>query len=412
MNEKQVAMGETTFSGPDTLRNGGSMFLIEELARVALQRCDNARDAIRMMGSLAEKYGYADGGECLTVIDKKEAWFFEILGCGRGKVGAVWAAQRVPDDEVAVSANIPRIGEIDRANKDYFMASDNVYSLAKENGWWDGKETFRFAYAYAPQTRTMMACRRREWRVFDLVAPSLHLDPNAENYPFSVKPDTLVTLEKMMSIFHDYYEGTPYDMRKTLTVTDKDGKNVISPMANPFMKLDELKLHRINGGWNERGERSIAVHFTVYATIIQCRNWLPDEVGALCWFALDNVASSIYVPIYANVTDLPETYKTDGRLTGFSRDAAWWAFNRVGTLAAQRWGDMHVVVDNVWKPMQKEFIKEHFVIEQEAMELIKQDRYDDAIQVLTNFTDICGNEAVERAWKLGDELWTTFDGMW
>ena len=154
------------------------------------------------------------------------------------------------------------------------------------------------------------------------------------------------------------------------------------------------------------------MHFTVYATIIQCRNWLPDEVGALCWFALDNVASSIYVPIYANVTDLPTTYKTDGRITGFSKDAAWWAFNRVGTIAAQRWGDMHVMVDNVWAPMQKEYLKEHLVIEKQALDLIDQDKYDEAIQVLTNFTDICGNEAVERAWKLGDDLWTTFDGQW
>ena len=148
MNEKQVAMGETTFSGPDTLRNGSSMFLIEELQRIALQRCDNARDAVRMMGTLAERYGYADGGECITVIDKKEAWFFEILGCGRGKVGAVWAAQRVPDDEVAISANIPRIGKIDRENKDYFMASDNVEAVALEYGLWDGQGDFVFWKAY------------------------------------------------------------------------------------------------------------------------------------------------------------------------------------------------------------------------------------------------------------------------
>ena len=126
LNEKQVAMGETTFTGPDTLRNPNSMFFIEELQRIALQRCDNARDAIWMMGSLAEKYGYADGGECITVTDKKEAWFFEILGCGKDRIGAVWAAQRVPDGEVAVSANISRIGKIDRKNKDYFMASENV----------------------------------------------------------------------------------------------------------------------------------------------------------------------------------------------------------------------------------------------------------------------------------------------
>ena len=134
-----------------------------------------------------------------------------------------------------------------------------------------------------------------------------------------MKPDTLVTLEKMISIFKDYYEGTEFDMRKNLTVTDKEGKTVISPLANPFMKADELKLNKINGGWHWRGERTIAVHFTVYATILQSRNFLPDEVGPVCWFALDNVASSIYVPLYASITELPEEYKTDGRMTGFSK---------------------------------------------------------------------------------------------
>jgi dipeptidase len=412
VNEAQLAIGESTFGGRKELKSDSGLIDCQRLCMLLLQRCCTAREAIETAGVLLKKYGWIDAGECLTIADKDEVWHLEILGPGKGKLGAVWAAQRVPDNHVAVNANASTIREINLKDKDYFMASDNVYTLAKENGWWDGKETFRFAYAYAPDTRTSMACRRREWRVLDLMAPSLHLDPNSENYPFSVKPDSLVTLEKMMSVFRDYYEGTPYDMRKTLTVTDKDGKTVISPMANPFMKLDELKLHRINGGWNERGERSIAVHFTVYATIIQCRNWLPDEIGALCWFALDNVASSIYVPIYANVTDLPSTYKTDGRITGFSKDAAWWAFNRVGTIAAKRWGDMHVMVDKVWRPMQKEYLKEHYVIEEEALNLINQDKYDEAIQVLTNFTDICGNEAVERAWKLGDDLWTTFDGMW
>ena len=144
MNEKQVAMGETTIGGRDTLRNKAGMFYIEELARLALMQCDNARDAIKVMGALAEKYGYADGGECLTVIDKKEAWFFEILGNGKDKVGAVWAAQRVPDDEVAVSANIARIGKLDLKNKDYFMASSNVEEVAKEYGLWDGEGDFIF----------------------------------------------------------------------------------------------------------------------------------------------------------------------------------------------------------------------------------------------------------------------------
>lgn len=183
-------------------------------------------------------------------------------------------------------------------------------------------------------------------------------------------------------------------------------------MANPFMKGDELKLHKINGGWNELGERNIAVHFTVYGTIIQCRANLPDEVGALCWFALDNVASSIYVPIYANVTDLPSTYKTDGRMTGFSKEAAWWAFNRVGTIACQRWGDMHKVIDNTWTPLEKQFIDEHVRIEQEAVQLLHQGQRNQAIRKLTEFTMQCGNTAVNEAWKLGDYIWTNFDGLW
>ena len=139
LNEKQVAIGETTFSGPDTLRSSNGIFLVEELCRIALQRCDNARDAVKLMGELSEKYGYIDGGECLTVADKKEVWFFEVLGCGRGEKGAVWAAQRVPDGEVAVSANIPRIGRIDRKDSKNFLASDNVEEVALKYGLWDGE---------------------------------------------------------------------------------------------------------------------------------------------------------------------------------------------------------------------------------------------------------------------------------
>ncbi len=414
VNEKQLAIGESTFGGREELKSDSGLIDCQRLCMLLLERCSTAREAIKTAGELLKKYGWIDAGECLTIADKNEVWHLEILGPGKGKLGAVWAAQRVPDDHVAVNANASTIREINLKDKDFFMASDNVYSLAEENGWWSKKsgETFRFAYAYAPQTRTMLACRRREWRVFDLLAPSLKLDPNAENYPFSVKPDSLVTLSDMVRVFQDYYEGTEYDMRKNLTVTDKDGKTVISPLANPFMKTDELKLHKVNGGWHALGERNIAVWFTVYATIIQCRSDLPDEVGALCWFALDNVASSVYVPIYANVTDLPSEYKTCGRETGFSREAAWWAFNRLGTLASQRWGDMREVVDMTWKPMQKAFFDIQKEIENTALSMLKEGRRDAAIQFLTDYTSTCGRDAIDKAWKAGDLIWTAFDGMW
>ena len=124
------------------------------------------------------------------------------------------------------------------------------------------------------------------------------------------------------------------------------------------------------------------------------------------------MASSIYVPIYANVTDLPTTYKTDGRMTGFSKEAAWWGFNRVGSLACQRWGDMHIVIDKTWEPLEKQFIDEHKDVEQKALQLLKSGNRQEAIRILTDFTNRCGNTAVETAWKLGDRIWTDFDGMW
>lgn len=413
LNEKQLAIGESTFSSRPELQSDSGLIDCTALCMLLMERCSTARQAIKTAGELLKTYGWNDAGECLTIADQNEVWHLEIVGPGKGKFGAVWAAQRVPDEHISVNANASTIREIDLKNKEYFMASENVFSVAEENGWYDKKkEPFRFAYAYAPESRAMLACRRREWRVFDLVAPSLKLDPNSENYPFSVKPDTLVSLEKLVTIFKDYYEGTEYDMRKTLTVTDREGKTIISPMANPFMKADELKLNRINGGWHWRGERAIAVHFTVYATILQCRSWLPDEIGGLCWFALDNVASSIYVPFYAGITDFPEAYKTCGRQTGFSKDAAWWRFNRLGTIAAKRWGDMSPVINEVWGPMQSTFFADQQKIEQEALQLFQTGKRDEAIRFLTKYSNDCGNKALDAAWETGDLIWTIFDGAW
>ncbi|MDY0016128.1 MAG: C69 family dipeptidase, partial [Bacteroidales bacterium] len=238
MNEKQLAIGESTFGGRSSLQSDVGLIDCQRLCTLMLERCSTARQAITVAGELLKTYGWIDAGECLTIADKNEVWHFEIMGPGKGNKGAVWAAQRVPDEHISVNANASTIKEIDTANKDYFMYSDNVFSLALDSGWWDGKEPFRFCYAYAPASRALLAARRREWRVFDLLAPSLKLDPNMENYPFSVKPDTLITLEKMMSVFKDYYEGTEYDLRKNITVKGDSGKMVISPLANPFMSVD------------------------------------------------------------------------------------------------------------------------------------------------------------------------------
>ena len=413
MNEKQLAIGESTFGGRSELKSDTGLIDCQRLCGLMLARCSTAREAIRMAGELLKEFGWIDAGECLTIADKNEVWHLEIVGPGKGKKGAVWAAQRVPDEHISVNANASRIRQIDTKNHNDFMFSDNIFDVALENGWWKPDDgPFEFCYAYAPSTRNSIACRRREWRVFNLLAPSLGLDAHAENYPFSVKPDQPVSLQDMVTVLQDYYEGTPFDMRKNITVANDSGKMVISPLANPFMTRDELKMHRVNGGWHELGERTIAVRFAMYATIIQCRDWLPDEIGGVCWFALDNPASSIFVPIYCGVNDLPKTYKTCGRITGFSKDAAWWAFNRLSSLATRRWGDTQKDLQAVWKPLQTEWFEKQKVVEDTALKLYDPKKKKNAIDYLTKYSSNCGNTAVNKAWDLGDALWNKYDGMW
>jgi dipeptidase len=410
LNTRQLGIGESTFGGRNELQSDEGLIDCQRLCQLMLERESTARGAIHLAGELLATYGWNDAGEALTIADKNEVWHFEVVGPGKGKTGAVWIAQRVPDDHVSVNVNASTIKEIDLENKDYFMASENIFQVAIDNGWYNPEEeTFRFCYASAPHSRTSFASRRREWRVFDLLAPSLNLDPNAENFPFSVKPDTLVTLEKLISVFKDYYQDTPFDMRKTLTVTDKDGKTVISPLASPHMPYDANKLFRINGGWGWLGERTIARWYTMYATIIQLRNWLPDEIGGVEWLAMDNVSSSIYVPIYGSVTDLPMQYKTPGRVNGYTLNSAWWIFNRLGTLTAQRWGDMHKDVDAVWNPMEKDFIQKQKQIDEEALKLYNKKKPEKTIEFLTSYSTKQGEKVMQEAIRLGDFLWTKYD---
>lgn len=419
MNEKQLGIGESTFGGREELQSDAGLIDCQRLCQLMVERCATAREAIQMAGELVKEYGWNDYGEALTIADPKEVWHFEIVGPGKGKVGAVWVAQRVPDDHISCNVNASTIKEIDLSKPDYFMASNNIYDVAKENGWWNENETFRFCYAYAPESRNAIGSRRREWRIFDLLAPSLKLDPNAQDYPFSIKPDKKVSLEDLVMVFKDYYEGTPYDMTRSIKATDENGKTIISPLANPFMPYDQLEISNVSGGWYSvdhesgkidfLGERTIARWYTMYATIIQCRDWLPDEIGGVVWLAQDNVATSVYVPVYCSVTDLPKSYKIPGRVNGYTRESAWWAFNRMGTLAAQRWGDMRHDVDAVWNPMQKDLFENQKSVEEEALKLYNKKKPQKTVEYLNKYSNDWANKVVDEAWKLGDFLWTKYD---
>jgi dipeptidase len=416
MNDAQLAIGESTFGGRDCLQSDEGLIDCQRLCKLLLQRCTKAREAIRTAGKLLNEYGWNDAGECLTIADPKEVWHLEIVGPGKGNTGAIWAAQRVPDDEISVNANASRIMEIDLDDQDYFMASGNIFDMAKDSAWYNPeKESFKFAYAYAPDSRQSIAARRREWRVFDLLAPSLKLSPTAENYPFSVKPDEKVKLEDMVMVFKDYYQGTPYDMRRNITTADENGKQIISPLANPFMPYDELDILDVSGSWYHvsddgdirfLGERTIARWYTMYGTITQSRDWLPDDVGGVVWLAQDNIATSIYIPVYCGTRDLPESYKVPARETGYTLKSAWWAFNRLGTLTAQRWGDMHQDVDAVWNPMQKKLFDDQAGFEKKVVNMKSEKQRRDE---LTDYTIKQGNSVVQKAIEMGNLLWTKYD---
>ena len=397
-NEKQVAIGETTFGGPDTLVNAAGWFTIEELERVALQRCDNARDAIRLMGSLAEQYGYGDSGECLTVADKNEVWQFEIVGVGKDRIGAAWVAKRIPDDHVGVSANIPRIGKIDRKDKD-MMASANVEKVALDNGLWDGKGTFIFWKAFNTDYAKGKNFNDREWFILNHLAPSLGLTYDMDELPFSVKPDNKVDVREVMALYRETYEGTEFDMTKNVKMARAANRQhpadtIVSPLANPWLTGNmQNTLNTIAPGTIEF-RRTVAVAWCAYSHITQLRSWLPDEVGGVCWLSLDNPGQSPRIPVFSGTTALPKAYETCGQKQ-YVPDCALWQFRRANKLATLS-----------WQTTKEGFHQEILRLENLALDGLPGTCSSPA--VLNAYTEYIYQEGV-RSWKaLEEKYWLQF----
>ncbi len=351
LNEKQLAMGETTIGGRDTLRNRQGMFTIEELQRIALERCTTAREAIRLMGQLVKQYGYGDSGECLTIADKNEVWIFEVFGEGPKKIGGVWAAQRIPDDEIAVSANISRIGRLDLNDPDHYMASDNVHDVARRLKLWDGKQEFSFwrVYSGGNYLKEPKNYSVREYYIMNALAPSLHLSDTIQELPLSVKPDSLVSVERVMALLGSYYEGSDKNLSGRHRIPnpkrkDKQGNlvanepdSIVSPVSNPWMRPDEINMYYAMGDSAMKNIRTVSVSWCAYSTVIQLRSWLPDEVGGVCWMALDNPGESPRFPIFSGTTELPKLLQVCGQHSDRD-DAALWHYRKANRLATVRWG--------------------------------------------------------------------------
>ncbi|MFO7892433.1 MAG: C69 family dipeptidase [Longimicrobiales bacterium] len=405
MNEHQVGIGETTWGGRRELRSENGLFLIEELERLMLERATTAREAIAIADSLTAEHGYIDVGECLTVIDPTEVWQLEIIGPGEGRTGAVWVAARIPDDHVAVSANIPRIGEVELDDPDRFLASANLYSRAEELGLWDpaSGEPFKFWQVYGGRDANHA---RREWRVLSLAAPSLGLDPEAPELPLSVKAERKLGPRDVMAMFRDTYEGTPYDPIGNLVVKDREGVERVSPEATPWMSRSEMALlNALEPGVVPR-ERTIAVSRCAYSTVIQARGWLPDPIGGIVWFGLDNPATTARIPLFAGITDVPPSFKRCDQ-HGFTTESAGWAFRRASRLAEVEWGSTRDEVMAVVMALEDRAFAELPDVEERALALYDVSP-DSARAYLTTYSSDFARAAEQRYWELGDRFWARF----
>lgn len=344
LNERQLAIGESTFGGPDTLVNPDAMFLIEELERIVLQRCTTARQAINLIGKLVAKYGYADGGECITIADKKEVWQMEIIGCGRTRIGGLWVAQRVPDDHVAVSCNIPRIGRLQRDNPDYFLCSDSIEATALRYYLWDGEGEFVWWKAFNASYANGRNFREREWFIFNSLAPSQGFTMDMAELPFSVRPDSPVDVTDVMRLLRSTYEGTDMDMTKNLKVVVNrkrdDGSTykdtVVSPVANPWLTGTMQQTLNMLAPGTISFKRTVSVAWCSYSFVAQLRDWLPDPVGGICWMAVDNPGQSPRIPIFCGTTELPAAFARCGQKS-YDPEAWLWQFRRANKLATVQW---------------------------------------------------------------------------
>ncbi len=408
LNEKQLAIGETTIYGREELRNESGLFLIEELQKIALQRCTTARDAIRLIGRLAEEYGYADLAECITIADPREVWHFEIAGSGKGKPSALWCAQRIPDDHVGICANIPRISTVDFNNPDMFMYSSNLKKAAKDLGYWDGKEPLKFWKVINGKKPFAI----REYYVFSTLAPSLNLSFDAEELPFSVKPEKRLSAQDVMKFFRETYEGTQWDMTKNLMVTvkkkDASGneveEKVKSPMASNWMNADWRNLiNELKPGTIER-QRTIAITGCSYSHVIQCRSWLPDEVGAVAWFSFDNPGQSPRIPIFSGVLRLPQSFNICGQQR-YRTDAAIWAFRETNRLATVNWSKNRELIENAVKELEDKAIAELPLVENRVKELVSEGKHEEAGKYVTSYTESFAGLAMTRWQEMKVTLW-------
>lgn len=420
MNENQVAIGETTFGGRDTLVDETGIIDYGSLIYITLQRATSARDAIKIMAELVAEYGYYSSGESFSISDPNEVWIMEMIGKGKGKKGAVWVARRIPDGYVSGHANQARIQTFPQEKESKSSISSknlkkifnpeietvyawDVVEVARSYGWFNGKDKdFSFSDTYAPVGFTSARFSEiRVWSFFRDVDPSMDSYFNyvtghdlSKRMPLWIKPNRKLSNLDLMRYMRDHLEGTPLDMRKDAGA---------GPFGLPY-RWRPLT-------WQVEGEKDVylneratATQQTGFSFVAEARSWLPNPIGGILWFSVDDAATTCYMPIYSSITRIPESLAVgNGDLLTYSPTSAFWLFSFVTNFAYLRYDAMSEDIIKVQKELESGFATEVNEIDLKAKEIMGSDPLE-AVKFLTEYS----NKSVEMTfnrWKqLGEYL--------
>lgn len=409
INEYQVSIGETTFGGREELVDTTGILDYGSLIYIALQRSKTAREAIKVMTTLTDKYGYCSGGETFTICDPNEAWIMEMIGKGPGRKGTVWVAVRIPDDAICAHANQSRIRTFNQKDKKNVMFSKDCITFAREKGWFSGKDAdFSFCEAYAyPDFSGRRFCEARVWSFFNHFSTDMERYlpyaegkvKDAEPMPLWIKPNRKVSVQDIQECMRDHYEGTPFSL-------DKDpGQGVWNMPYRPTPLTYKVD------GKEYFNERPTSTQQTAFSYVAQLRSWLPRQIGGVLWFGNDDGNMVAYTPVYCGNTSQPECYNTkDADAVTFSMKNAFWVCNWVSNMVYPRYSLMFGFLKSVRDSLETSYFSAQAEIERKAMVL-----YDEnpslAIDFLTDYSIDKAQQMIDRWRQLGTYLIVKYNDM-
>ena len=384
INEHQLTIAETTFGGREELVNEEGIIDYGSLIYIALQRSKTAREAIDVMTSLVEEYGYYSSGESFTIADPNEVWIMEMIGKGPGRKGAVWVAIRIPDDCISAHANQARIRQFPLKDKQNCLYSKDVIKFAREMGYFDGKDAeFDFAEAYCPADFSgLRYCDARVWSYFNMYAdldmnqylPWAMGDASATPMPLYVKPKQKVSVREVQAAMRDHYEGTPLDITGDLGAGPWSMPYRPSPLS---FKVDGVEYFN---------ERPISTQQTAFTFVSQMRSWMPNAVGGVLWFGTDDANMAVFTPVYCCTNEVPECYDVNtADAVTFSEKSAFWLFNMVSNMVYPRYSALIGDLKKAQKATEDAFEQNQPNVEAKALKLHSENPTK-AVEMLTKYT--------------------------